>query len=199
MHQALIPPDPSEDFPNWHLLLPAWANMGAETGMEQEPEGRVSITFSDGDDYYDDDQPPSDAMLAHVKWLIEHHGQLMTTVLLETALRLYKGHRIDTVEPDEEDDFLPVRSTPAEMIPLVMPTQIHLTTLPGIDLPYIGIRLAPYWDCEHDLGILCFGMEVVNVAGDQHIDAVYAQEHQKSLNTGISGATLVDENGYEIS
>lgn len=199
-HESLIVSDPTEPFPDWHLLLPEWANMGAESGLDVDAQGRVTIVFGDGDDYYDDGEPPTEAMLAHVAWLVEHHDKLMSTVLLETALRLYKGRRIDVLEPDEDDDFLPVRSRPEEMIPLVRPTQIHLTTLPGVDLPYVGVRLLPYWDCEHDLGILCLGMEVVDVTGDQHIDASSAKSHHDALVSGMTpGVTLVDPDGYEIS
>jgi hypothetical protein len=176
------------------LALDGWRDMGA--GVDLEPEDAIDVVLGTEDGDRDEDEHPTAEQLAGVDWLVRHHRQLMDEVVLEAALRLYKAYRMDMADGD--DDFLPERRTPDEMRPHVLATQIHLTTLAGVDVPYVGIRLATYWDGEHDLGILCRGMELVDVAGDQHIDAHSARTLEGLRANGRSGGTLLDEDGYEI-
>lgn len=177
------------------LALDGWREMGA--GVDLEPEDAIGVVLGTEDEYRDEDEHPTTEQLADVDWLARHHRQLMDEVVLEAVLRLYKAYRMDMAD-GEDDDFLPERRTPDEMRSHVLPTQIHLTTLAGLDVPYVGIRLATYWDGEHDLGILCRGMEVVDMAGDQHIDAHSARIRERSRLEGGGGGDMLDEDGHEI-
>jgi len=189
-----IEPGPGMENMARRLRLPEWSGMGAE--VEDGPgDGVVDIVFGTGDDYYDDIEPPGIEQLAHVDWLVANHGALMRDTVLEAALRLWKAHRLH--DYDEEEETAP----PADLTGMaahVLPMQIHLTTLAGMDVPYVGVRLSASWNCEHDLGILCRGLETVDVTGDQHIDAFRAAELEVEAGGSPGTGLLHDKDGYEV-
>ena len=186
---------PEDEYGNtgWHLRLDAWRSLGASTGLAPRVAGMIPIEFATDEDDYDQD--PNEDNLRHVDWLVEHHGTVLREALLDAALRLYRGYRMEMVDPDEEDDDLPRIDDHEAIAPLVMSQRIYLTSLPGIDLPYIGFDFSCDWDPEHGIGIMTKGAEVVSMPGTQHLDGTSAMFLERYPQTG----EMYDENGYQLT
>jgi len=180
---------PEDDYEgSWHIRLDAWMVLG--TDEERSEAGPVEIVMeAEGEE---PDAPPTDVQLRQVDWLVANQQALLDAIL-ETALRMYKGNRLDMVGDDEDDDDLPVLHTPTEIMPLLRPSMIYLNSLDGGELPYVGIDMNCDWDPEHGLGLMFHGLEIVDVSGTQHLELHSARStHDHPWPAGH----LPDPDGY---
>lgn len=167
MNEALTRVErPEDDYQSpWQIRLDAWLALGTE---EDRSEARPVELVMQAEGH-DPDASPTDAQLRHVDWLVANQQALLDGIL-ETALRMYKGNRLEMVGADEEDEDLPILRAPAEVKPLLGPSMIYLSSLDGVELPYVGVDLHCDWNQEHGLGLMFHGTDLVSVAGTQHLD-----------------------------
>jgi len=157
-------PEDQHDGGTWLIRLDDWKGLGTD----EQRAGAGTIEIAMEAEGHEPETPPNEVQLTHVEWLMANQQGLLDGIL-ETALRMYKGARLDMFEEDEDDEDLPILRTPAEVMPLIRPAMIYLNSLDGVALPYVGVDLNCDWDQEHGLGMMFHGLELVDVSGAQHI------------------------------
>lgn len=142
------------------FTLAAWAGYACENSRPETTGGRVELILEPEDPSADASSVDPQQYVDAIRWLLAHQDALRERI--ELALLRFIHETLIGAYRIDDPELAAIREV-GQFRREIDPSAVHLFPGGADDAPWISFEFECSWDPEHGCGVICRGLDVIEV------------------------------------